>query len=125
MKVDLYKLILAGLALLTGLTFTSCYNIDNNGIPKKIYFPKEGGMEVFMAEQRPIAISLGDRPDSIWNSGDTIYYTYQWVTVGISNNTQKWLVVKTDSNKTGKKRSRWIFPDFGSEFGETKIIQSK
>ena len=124
MKVDRCKLILAGMALLTGLAFTSCLGINNNGFPKRVLLPREGGEVVVEGNKHSWAPTFSDNEDSTWCSGDTVYQSYRWIIVGTPiENEGKWMLFKAASNTTNKKRSLMVFPEFGNEFGETKVIQ--
>ena len=124
MKIDIYKLILSIVTILVGLTFTSCFTINNNGFPKRVLLPREGGEVVVEGNRQSWPPTFSDKKDSTWYSGDTIFQSYRWIIVGTPRYDEgKWMSFKAGPNTTNKKRSLMVFPEFGNEFGETKVIQ--
>ena len=117
-------------ALLLLLLLVACDPTDNYGYPSKINFGKEGGTKICSGRIIVSSISINDYngngiAELTKDENDTIITKYYWLTAKFKRLVGHEIKIIAEPNKTGKKRTLYVYSSIYDDDATIKVTQDK
>ncbi len=117
-------------ALLLLLLLVACGPTDNYGYPSKINFGKEGGTKFCSGKLGISMIYINDyngngKAEISIDENDTIIAKYYWLTAKCKRLAGSEIKIMAEPNKTGKKRTLYVYGSIYNDDATIKVTQDK